>query len=177
MDLGKQRLRQVLNLKMLWVGEELMAEMNELQVGTMNLDVVVCSLKFMNFTAIQLRRRDPEFSLEQAIDFMLRVFVEGRVRGKGTPLTVQKRKAYFQRIDSEPLYCTFTDRRLQFFRSFMGDMASPDRVVWKKEGSKLKSLPYSHLDQVTVRSSWWRTVSTTRNHLEMHYTIGLIANT
>jgi hypothetical protein len=34
-------------------------------------------------------------------------------------------------------------------------MASPDRVVWKKEGSKWKSLPYSHPDQVTVRSSWW----------------------
>jgi hypothetical protein len=46
--LGKQRLRQVLTLKMKWVEEDdpevrggLMAEMQELKRGTMHLDVVV----------------------------------------------------------------------------------------------------------------------------------------
>jgi hypothetical protein len=79
-------------------------------------------LAFIHLTAISLPKRDPEFSLEEAIDFMLRVFVEGRVQGKGTPLTVQEREDYFQRIDSESFTCTFTGRRLQFFISFMGDI-------------------------------------------------------
>ena len=143
LSLGKERLRQVLTLKMEWVVEddqelrdELMTQMNALMVGTKNLDVVVSSLKFIHLVANNMQQRDQEFSLEEAIDCILRVYVDGRVHGKGMPLTVLERKAYFERIDSESFTCTFTGRRLQFFRSFMGDMASPDRVVWKKEGSK-----------------------------------------
>jgi hypothetical protein len=52
--LGKQRLREVLNLKMQWAREddqevraEKLARMNALMVGTQNLDVVVYSLKFI----------------------------------------------------------------------------------------------------------------------------------
>jgi hypothetical protein len=141
--LGKERLREVLALKMRWVEEEdeevrgeLMAQMRELMKGTQNLDSIVSSLKFIHFTAKNMYLRDQEFILEEAIDFILRVYVDGQVRGKGTPLTVQERQDYFQRIDSEPFTCTFTGRRLQFFRSFLGDMASPDRVVCRKEGSK-----------------------------------------
>jgi hypothetical protein len=129
--------------------------MQELMGGTMHLDVVVSSLKFIQFVAKHINDRDPDFSLQLAIDFMLLVFVEGRERRKGTPLTVQAREDYFNRIDSEAFKCTFTGRRLQFFLSFMGNKASPDSVVWKKEGSKWKSLPYSHPDQITARSSWW----------------------
>jgi hypothetical protein len=135
--LGKERLREVLILKMEWAREDnqevregLLAQMNALMVGTQHLDVVVSSLKLINLTARGIRDRDEEFSLEESIDFILRVFVEGQVRGKGTPLTVKERQAYFQRIDSEAFTCTFTGRRIQFFRSFMGDMASPDRTVW-----------------------------------------------
>jgi hypothetical protein len=90
-------------------------------------------LKFINATAIQLSRRDPDGRLDAAIDFMLRVFVEGRVRGKGTPLTVEERIAYFQRIDSEAFTCTFTGRRLQFFRSFMGIWLPPIELFGEKK--------------------------------------------
>jgi hypothetical protein len=134
--LGKQRLRQVLIIKMQWVEETnqevrdgLLAQMNALMVGTQNLDVVVFSLKFIHLTASALLRTDQEFRLEEAIDFILRVYVEGRVRGKGTQLTVEERQAYFNQIDTKGFHCTLTGRRLQFIISLMGDMASPDRIV------------------------------------------------
>ena len=86
--LGKQRVREVLTLKMQWVEEEdeqlrdeLMAEMRGLQRRTIALDAVVSSLKFIHSTAMNMSLRDEAFSLEQAVDFMLRFYVEGRVRG------------------------------------------------------------------------------------------------
>ena len=70
------RLREVLNLKMQWVEED--DQDVRLELGTKNLDAVVSSLKFIHFTAKAICRRDPQFSLEEAIDFILRVYVEGR---------------------------------------------------------------------------------------------------
>ena len=155
--LGKERENQVRRLKIqlshqdVARREELMNQMTALLQGTLNLGEIVYSNQFVLVTANGLKKADDSFTTEQSIDFILRCFVEGHVRGRGQPLTEAQRKEYFQRLDNEAFHCTHTGRRLQFFRSFMPDMASPDRLVFV-DG---KSLDYSDPNQVTVRSSWW----------------------
>jgi hypothetical protein len=156
--LGKERQRQVINLKIQWMQEqdvarreELMNQMAVLLQGTLHLNEIVYSNQFVLFTANHLKEKDANFTTEESIDFILRCFVDGHVRGKGQPLTEAERLAYFQRLENEAFHCTHAGRRLQFFRSFMPGMASPDRLVFV-DG---QSLDYSDLNQVTVRSSWW----------------------
>ena len=131
--------------------EELMTQMAPLLHGTLNLGEIVYSNQFVLNMAHNLIVNGASFTTEESIDFILRCFVEGFVRGKGQPLAAAQRQQYFQRLDTEDFNCTHTGRRLQFFRSFMPDMASPDRLVFV-DG---KSLDYSDENQVTVRSSWW----------------------
>jgi hypothetical protein len=156
--LGKQRQRQVINLKIQWMQEQdvarrevLMNQMATLLPGTLCLGEIVYSNQFVLVTAHNLIVNGASFTTEQSIDFILRCFVEGFVRGRVQPLTEAQRQEYFQRLDTEAFHCTHTGRRLQFFRSFMPDMASPDRLVFV-DGN---SLDYSDENQVTVRSSWW----------------------
>ena len=158
LKLGKERQRQVINLKIQRMREqdvarreELMTQMTLLLHDTLNLGFIVYSNQFLLFTAKHLKEKDDSFTTEESIDFVLRCFVEGHVRGRGQPLTAAQRQEYFQRLDTEAFHCTHTGRRLQFFRSFMPDMASPDRLVFV-DGN---SLDYSDENQVTVRSSWW----------------------
>ena len=157
-QLGKQRENQVIHLKIQLSHEQdaarredLMNQMTVLLQGALNLGLIVYSNQFVILTANNLKENDANFTTEESIDFILRCFVDGYVRGKGQPLTEAERLAYFQRLDTEDFNCTHTGRRLQFFRSFMPDMASPDRLVFVDE----KSLDYSDPNQVTVRSSWW----------------------
>lgn len=71
---------------------------------------------------------DIRFSREEAIDFILRCFVEGQVWGKGQPLNAVQRAHYVVRLESEPFHCMHTGRQLQFFRSSMPD-SWPCRVT------------------------------------------------
>jgi hypothetical protein len=156
--LGKQRENQVRRLKIqlsqeqdVARREELMTQMAALLQWTRNLGEIVYSNQFVLVTAQNLIVNGANLTTEESIDFILRCFVEGFVRGRGQPLTEAQRQEYFQRLDTEAFHCTHTGRRLQFFRSFMPDMASPDRLVLV-DGN---SLDYSDENQVTVRSSWW----------------------
>jgi len=97
--LGKQRQRQVINLKIQWTHEqnvarreELMTQMAALLQGTLDLDVIVYSNRFVLVTANGLKKANDSFTTEQSIDFILRCFVEGHVRGRGQPLTEAQRQ-------------------------------------------------------------------------------------
>ena len=156
--LGKRRLRQVIQLKLQWMETSsidektrLMQEMEGLLDGTDNLTSSVHVLDFIVDASSDLKKRDRNFSTEEAIDFLLRCFVEGSVKGKGTPLEDEERALYVERLDSEVFTCFHTGRRLQFFRSTMPDQASPDRLIFMGTGV----LGYTHPDQITVRSSLW----------------------
>lgn len=156
--LGKKRENQVRRLKIqlsheqdVARREELMTQMAALLQGTLNLGEIVYSDQFVLVTANHVKEHDDSFTTEESVDFVLRCLVEGFVRGRGQPLTEAQRQEYFQRLDTEDFNCTRTGRRLQFFRSFMPDMASPDRLVFV-DG---QSLDYSDPNQVTVHSSWW----------------------
>ena len=156
--LGKERERQVIRLKIQLTQEqdlarrkELMNEIAALMPGTLNLGQIAYTNQFVLHTAQNLKRADATFTTEESIDFILHCFVDGHVRGKGQTLTPDQRRDYFQRLDTETFNCIHTGRRLQFFRSFMPDMASPDRLVFVNGNS----LDYSHPDQITIRSSWW----------------------
>ncbi len=93
--LGKQRQRQVINLKIEWTEEQdvarreyLMNEMTPLLQGTSQLGEIVHTNQFVLFTARNLKEKDANFTTEESIDFILRCFVDGHVRGKGQPLTI-----------------------------------------------------------------------------------------
>ena len=157
-SLGKARQRQVIKLKIQWTEEldaarreRLVDEMVSLLHGTQDLGRIVFTYQFVLVTAGTLRQSDASFTAEEATDFILRCFVEGHVQGKGQPLNACEREEYFKRLETEAFHCAHTGRRLQFFRSFMPDMASPDRLNFAQG----KSLHYSDPFQVTVRSSWW----------------------
>jgi hypothetical protein len=97
--LGKQRENQVRRLKIQWTHEqnvarreELMTQMAALLQGTLDLDVIVYSNRFVLVTANGLKKANDSFTTEQSIDFILRCFVEGHVRGRGQPLTEAQRQ-------------------------------------------------------------------------------------
>ena len=156
--LGKQRQREIILLKIRWLQEEdqeqqenLMLQMTTLLKGTIGLGLTVYSNQFVIHTANNLKQNGANLSIDESIDFILRCFVDGSVRGKGQPLTPAERQEYFERLDTDAFYCSHTGMRLQFFRSYMPNMASPDRLVFVNG----TSLDYSDPNQVTVRSSWW----------------------
>ena len=100
-----------------------------LMIGTIHLRVTISTERFIANVAAHLRSRDPAFSPEEALDFILRVFVEGSVQGKGTRLTEEQRDLYFRRLDQETFLCHHTGLPVHFFVSFLFEMASPDRYV------------------------------------------------
>jgi hypothetical protein len=166
---GKIIERQIIKMKLEWVQErgnaerrrELMVQMEGLKVGTQHLGSIISTKKFVTLTAghvlssnkhIIVRRAfgDADTSEQEvsvAKEFLLQVFVEGKVRGRGRTLTCSELKSYYARLESEDFCCTHTGRSLHFFTSRMPDQASPDRLR--------PELPYFHEDQVTVRSSLW----------------------
>ena len=84
LGLGKERERQVINLKIQWTQEQdvvrreaLMTQMTVLLQGTLNLVFIVYSNQFVIQTANNLKQCDDSFTTEESIDFILRCFVEG----------------------------------------------------------------------------------------------------
>ena len=77
----------------------LLAQLNALMVGTKDLDVVVSSLKFIHLTAEHMQQRDQEFSVEEAIDFMLIVFVKVECLEKKHTTYRATKTLPFQRIN------------------------------------------------------------------------------
>ena len=155
--LGKQREKQVRRLKIqlshvqdVARREKLMNQMTALLTGTLDLGEIVYTNQFVLIMAKHLKYKDASFTTEDSIDFILRCFVVGLVQGKGQPLTVGLKTKIFQKIRHRglPLYAYW--KAFAVFRSFMPDMASPDRLVII-DG---KSLDYSDPNHVIVRSSW-----------------------
>jgi len=105
--LGKQRENQVRRLKIqlsqeqdVARREELMTQMAALLQWTRNLGEIVYSNQFVLVTAQNLIVNGANLTTEESIDFILRCFVEGFVRGRGQPLTEAQRQEYFQRLES-----------------------------------------------------------------------------
>ena len=106
-----------------------------------------------------IRSRDPSFSVQESRDFVIRVFALGECWGKGKPLTDAERIEYMRMIEEDVQLCIHTGLPVHFYTSFLFEMASPDRTVWRKTKKKGKvvydSYSYSDPLQRTVRSSWW----------------------
>ena len=110
-QLGKEGHRQFINLKGQLSHEQdvarhevLMNQIAPLLQGTLNLGKIVYSNRFVLVTAESLKMADDSFTTEQSIDFILRCFVEGFVRGRGQPLTEAQRQEYFQSLDTEAFH-------------------------------------------------------------------------
>ena len=109
---------------------EIQSELQELLKGTKNLRETISLERFIANVARNLQKRDQNFTYEEAIDFILRVFVDGSVRGKGARLSDEEREKYYRRLEEEIFYCVHTGLPVHFFVSFLFEMASPDRYVF-----------------------------------------------
>jgi hypothetical protein len=113
---------------------EIKKELQELLIATMNLRRTILTAHFIATIAKNLKQRDPTFTKDEAIAFILRVFVDGSVQGKGQRLTEDKRQEYYRRLDEEIFHCHHTGLPVHFFVSQLFEMASPDRYdcfTWK----------------------------------------------
>ena len=98
--------------------EEIKVELQDLLKGTKHLSRFISTERFVANVAKHIQERDPAFIKEEAIDFILRVFVDGSVRGKGG-LTDAERKDYYRRLEEEIFTCSHTGLRVHFFVSFL----------------------------------------------------------
>ena len=109
---------------------EIQSELQELLKGTKNLAKTISLERFIANVARGIVRRDPNFTYEEAIDFILRVFVDGSVQGKGERLSDEERKDYYRQLEDDIFCCVHTGLPVHFFVSFLFEMASPDRYVF-----------------------------------------------
>ena len=155
-------------------------EFEALLRGTNAVKTTISLKHFLDSVAKGIRKRDPEFTKQEADDFLLIVFVEGRCKGKGRVLTPQERLDYLELLEKETFFCHWTQLPVHFFTSFLFEMATPDRTVfYKTTNSKGRtvyvSYPYSHPEQINVLSGYWaqryflfNLVGSTMNLFVMH---------